>query len=283
VCLAASGCGESVIGGVNDGVYRARVPSREQFAGDVADDIPGGFAALRAAEIDQVELRIDGDDVTFTLDGTDTAIRRIVERLEVTDREGSGPFKGRKEVLVLRDDALFLGGLLIDEPVIWPGSFEGSPVVTVKPRDPEERGPDVSCAADESCLLLSSGADPTGHYANANDPALEESPVASIQVADEFVEFTLGTGQKVRTSRNDESSTPACGLSETLLWDVPAEIDLAMDDPVLVNTVCPSTPGAALQLVIMERAEIPVLAPLGTTTDGEWCTAGLDCLWFVPR
>lgn len=55
-----------------------------------------------------------------------------------------------------------------------------------------------------------------------------------------------------------------------------------MDDPVLIHTVCPSTPGSATQLTIMERAEIPLLAPLGTASDGEWCVPDLDCLWFLP-
>ena len=41
--------------------------------------------------------------------------------------------KGRKQVLVLGGGPLTLGPLTIDDPVVWPGSFEDSPVVTVKP------------------------------------------------------------------------------------------------------------------------------------------------------
>lgn len=139
----------------------------------------------------------------------------------------------------------------------------------------------MSCRADEKCLLLSAGADPTGLYEDVNDPERYENPIASIRVFDDFVEFTLDTGQDVRTSRIEESWTTACGLSETAVWDVPPEIDLAMDDPVLLHTVCPSSAGGAIQLIIMERSEIPTLAPLGPQID-EWCPAGPDCLLFAP-
>jgi len=258
------------------------VPSVGQFAADSARGIPGGFALLREGGINLVELTLEGDEVTFRLDGQVGVTRRVVDHLIVRDREGSGPFKAEKELLVLSNDPLVLGGLSITEPVVWPGSFEGSPVITVKPRDPEERGPDVSCRADEMCLLLSSGVDPTGRYEDANNPELNENPIASIQVSDDFLEFTLDTGPQVRISTSEESLTPACGLSETSVWDVPTEIDLAMDDPVLIHTVCPSFPGSSIQLIIIERAEIPALAPLGAGTDGEWCSAGPDCLWFAP-
>ena len=280
--VVAVACAGPVIGRVGDGTYRALVPSSEQFATDAAEDIPGGFAALRDAEIDEIEVHIASDEVTFRLDGTDALTLRVVDRIEVRDSEGSGPFKAEKEVLVLGADALILGGLGIEDPAVWPGSFEESPVITVKPWNPDERGPGVSCGADEDCLLLSSGVDSTGRYENANDPSLDESPVASIEVADEFVEFSLATGQEFRTSREGESSTRTCGLSATAVWDVPIEVGLGMADPVLVHTLCPSNPGAAIRLVIMERTEIPVLAPLSIASDGEWCRAGPECLWFVP-
>jgi hypothetical protein len=280
--LVISACGGPLVYEVDDGVYGALVPSAEQFAADSARGVPGGFALLRETGSNLVELSLEGDEVTFRLDGEDVVTRSVVDHLIVRDREGSGPFKAEKEVLVLGDDPLVLGGLSINEPVVWPGSFVGSPVITVKPRDPEERGPGVSCRADEMCLLLSSGVDPTGRYEDANNPELNENPIASIQVSDDFVEFTLDTGQQVRISTSEESLTTACGLSETSVWDVPTEIDLAMDDPVLIHTVCPSFPGSSIQLIIIERAEIPALAPLGAGTDGEWCSAGPDCLWFAP-
>lgn len=280
--LVASACGRPMVYQVEDGVYGALVPSVEQFAADGAGGIPGGFALLRESEVNLVELAVEGDKVIFRLDGTDVVTRSVVDHLIVRDREGSGPFKAEKELLVLGNDPLVLGALSITEPVVWPGSFEGSPVITVKPRDPAERGPGVSCRADEACLLLSAGVDPSGRYEDMNDPELDENPLASIRVSDDFVEFTLDTGQQVRASRSEESFTRACGLSATALWDVPAEIDLAMDDPVLLHTLCPTSPGSSIQLIIIERAEIPTLAPLGAETDGEWCSAASDCLWFAP-
>ena len=280
--LALGACGGSVVVQVDDGVYGALVPSPEQLATVNARDIPGGFVELRDAGIDQIGLRIEGDEVTFQLDGSEAITRRIVDRLVVTDSEGSGPFKAKKQVLVLGDQALVLGDLVVDEPVIWPGTFEESPVITLKSRNLQERGPDVSCRSDERCLLLTSGDDPVGRYENINNPELDESPVASIEVAGEFVEFTLETGRQVRVDRGRESFTLACGLSETVMWEVPAEIGLDMDDPVLVHTVCPSTPGGSIGLIVIERAKIPVLAPLGIETDGNWCMAGPDCLWFAP-
>ena len=276
------GACSAVVGQVDEGSYRALVPSTGQFAVVGAGDIPGGLTDLRATGIDQIEVRINGDEVTFRLDGTDVVVRPVVDRLELTDSEGSGPFKGKKEVLVLGDESLVLGGLQIDRPVIWPGSFDGSPVITLKPQDPEERGPGVSCRADEPCLLLSSGVDPIGRYEGMNDPQLRENPVSFIEVSGEFVEFTLDTGELVRIGRGDESSTNACGLSETAVWDVPAGIGLTLDDPVLIHTLCPSSPGGGIELIIMERAAIPVLAPLGSEYDGNWCSAGPDCLWFAP-
>jgi hypothetical protein len=280
--LVVSACGGPLVYEVDDGVYGALVPSVEQFAADSARGVPGGFALLRETGSNLVELSLEGDEVTFRLDGEDVVTRSVVDHLIVRDREGSGPFKAEKEVLVLGDDPLVLGGLSINEPVVWPGSFVGSPVITVKPRDPEERGPDVSCGADEKCLLLSAGDDPAGRYEDTNNPELNENPIASIRVSDDFVEFTLDTGQQVQISTSGKSWTRACGLSETSVWDIPTEIDLAMDDPVLIHTVCPSFPGSSIQLIIIERAEIPVLAPLSTETDGEWCSAGPDCLWFAP-
>ena len=280
-CLALGAC--SAVGEqADDGAYGALVPSTEQFAVVGARDIPGGFADLRANGIDRIELSITGDEVTFRLDGTDTVKRQVVERLELTDSEGSGPFKGKKEVLVLGGEALVIGDLQIDKPVIWQGSFDGSPVITLKPQDLDERGPSVSCRANETCLLLSSGVDPIGRYEGMNDPQLDENPVSFIEVSGEFVEFTLDTGEHLQISRGGESSTNACGLSETAVWDVPAEMGLTMDDPVLIHTLCPSNPGGGIELIIMERAAIPVLAPLGSEFGGDWCLAGPYCLWFAP-
>lgn len=89
---------------VQPGSYSALVPSAGQLETDAGQELPGGFAALRNAGIETVELRIDDEEVTFLLDGTETATRRITDRVQITDSEGSGPFKAEKEILVLDSD-----------------------------------------------------------------------------------------------------------------------------------------------------------------------------------
>ncbi len=280
--LAAAACGPVVVD-VELGLYQALVPSAEQIEIDVGQNLPGGFSALRDAGVDLVELRVDGDQASFLLDGVDTATRQVIERLQIQDSEGSGPFKAEKEVLILGGGPLTLAGLTITDPVIWPGSFDGSPVVTVKQRNADERGPGVSCGPDESCLLLTAGVDALGGYEDVNNPALDQNPIATIEVTDAGVEFILDSGETVRSGTASQSVTRGCGLSETATWEVPAAAGLALEDPVAIHTLCPTNPGASIQMVIMERSAIPVLAPLGpTTTDGEWCSASSDCLWFAP-
>ena len=171
LALTFGACGGAVVTQVRDGTYAAQVPTAEQYAAPAAVGIPGGFTSLSASAVDEVELSVVGDILTFRVDGADAASRNVVERLEVIDSEGSGPFKGQREVLILGADPLDLGGLRIENPVIWPGSFAENPVITLKTWDPAERGPGISCGPDEPCLLLTSGVDPIGHYANANDPA----------------------------------------------------------------------------------------------------------------
>jgi hypothetical protein len=266
---------------VGDGSYRALVPTSAQFTEPEADGIPGGFIPLRDAGVDAIEVIISGDDVTMLLDGREAVSRRVEERLVVRDSEGSGPFKAEKEVLVLGEEPLVVGGLTIDRPVVWPGSFEGSPIITVKPRDPDERGPVVSCGADDGCPLLSSGVDPVGRYEDANNPELDENPIAWITVSETAVEFMLDSNERIRMSRESETFTRSCGLSETFVWDVPTGVGLEMDDPVLVQAACPTTPGDVM-LHIFERTDMPVLAPLGPKFGGEWCPPSADCLMFVP-
>lgn len=282
VSLTLGACGGATAPGVTDGTYRALVPTAEQFTVGSSDDIPGGFAPLRDDGIDEVEVLVMDDQATFRLDGDAPITREVSERRTVRDSEGSGPFKGTKEVLVLGAEPLVLGGLTIEEPVIWPGSFENSPVITLKPADPDERGPVVSCRANESCLLLSADVDPTGTYEDADDPALGQNPVSSIKITDDIVELRLDTGGYLRVDRAARSSTRACGLAETSVWSMPAEISRAMDDPVLVHTLCPSAPGGAIQLVIMNRTDIPLLAPLDPTSEDDWCATRAPCLRFAP-
>lgn len=66
--LVASACGGPVAYDVDDGVYGALVPSYEQFAADGARGIPGGFALLREAGINLVELAPGVADFLTTLD-----------------------------------------------------------------------------------------------------------------------------------------------------------------------------------------------------------------------
>ncbi len=278
----ASGCGSgSTTYRVIPGTYSAFVPSIEQFDLDGATTIPGGFAALRLRSVSRIDVRVEEKSVTFSLDDGGTTILAIAERKVVSDREGSGPFKAKKELLLLSDD-LAIGGLVIPTPAVWPGSFEGSPVITVKVYDPAERGPDVSCGPSERCILVSSGTDPSGRYERITPPGGKQDSVASVRVTENLVEFTLDDGRTIESPANPRSSTRACGLAESPVWDVPAALGLPMADPVLVHTVCPTNPGASIQFVIIERAAIPVLAPLAADSDSEWCDAGPACLWFAP-
>ena len=90
--LAAAACGPVVVD-VELGLYQALVPSSEQIRIDAGQDLPGGFRVLRDAGVDLVELRVDGDEVSFLLDGVETATRQVSERLQIQDSEGSGPLK----------------------------------------------------------------------------------------------------------------------------------------------------------------------------------------------
>lgn len=279
--VVLTSCGGAVVNPVDDGSYRALVPTSEQLEQPGAEGIPGGFPVLRAEGAESIEMIVDGDDVTVIADGHHVTSRRVQERRAVVDSEGSGPFRAQKEVLVLGVEPLRIAGLVIDRPVIWPGSFEGSPVVTVKSEDPGERGPVVSCGADEACLVLSSGVDPIGRYEDANNPELNENPVATVVISDSDIVFNLDSGEAVRINREDEAFTRSCGLSETFVWSVPENVGLEMEDPVLVQAACLGTPGDT-RLHIFERSDMPVLVPFDPTSGGEWCPPSADCLMFVP-
>jgi hypothetical protein len=282
MAVLSGACGGAAVIAVEDGSYLVLVPSMEQFEADLAGDLPGGLRALGDAGVSEVRVDIVGDRVTLALDGREAVTRTIVERVQVTDAEGSVPFRAKKELLVLGDVGLRLGSSVIDEPVIWPGSFAESPIITVKPRNVDERGPAVSCTAAESCLILTSGVDPTGSYADANNPELDENPLASIAIDETSVEFTLDDGDRLTVTDAEGPPCRACGLAETWTWNVPPELVPAVDDPVLVRTLCPSTTGGAIQLIVMERTDIPQLAPLTEAREGDWCTPGPRCLLFVP-
>lgn len=281
MALLSPSCIEPVVARVEDGKYQALVPTSGQFDSPGADHIPGGFVALSDSDVAMIQMEVSADEVKVTLDGGEAMSRAIEERVIVRDSEGSGPFKAEKEILVLGDDPLVLADLTIDRPVIWPGGFEGSPVITLKPRDPDERGPVVPCGADQNCLLLSSGVEPDGRYEDANNPELDENPVASIEVTETAIVYTMDSDELVEVTRDGEFLTRSCGLSETYVWVVPGQVGLDMDDPVLVQAACPSTPGDTL-LTIFESSAMPELARLGPEFGGEWCLPDPNCLLFVP-
>lgn len=280
-----AGCSASV-STVDRTAYAALVPTAGQLRSDAGGDVPGGFAALRDGDADRVDLRLDGDTVTFALDGVEAASRQVKERREVSDLEGSGPFRAKQEVLVLGEEPLVLGGLTIDAPVIWPGGFAGSPV-TLKPDDPDERGPVAQCRSDEVCLVLPVAAaldpDPSGSYVDSNPPDLTTNPISSIRVDDEVVDYVLSSGETVTADRTGETRIRACGVSESFLWTVPDELGLDLDDPVLAQTGCPLPAGEPPSVTVLERADLPVLARLAQDRGGWWCEPGPGCLWFIDE
>ena len=286
--VAAAGCAP-YLHAVDDGVYGALVPTQEQWADQRSQEIPGGFAALSADGVERVVVRIEGDAVTFELDGETAVTRTVVERRDITDSEGSGPFRAETQALALGEDPLVLGSLRVSDPVIWyAGGYESTGVVAIKAWDPDERGPIPQCAAgDEQCLELPIGetlvGDPVGEYTGMNDPGAAQNAVTSIRVTATDVVYTLDSGQEVRSSREEESLVRACALSESAVWPVPTEVGLGFEDPVLVETFCPLPSGEAPSLTVMERAALPVLAPLAPKWGGEWCHPGADCLWFLDE
>ncbi len=284
----AAGCAP-YLHAVDDGAYGALVPTTEQWADERSEEIPGGFAALRADGAERVVVRIAGDTVTFELDGETAATRTVVESRDLQDREGSGPFKAETRVLDLGAEPLVLGSLRVSDPVIWySGGYESTEVIAIRPGDAAERGPIAPCtAADEHCLELPLGeirvGDPTGDYTDINEPGTAQNPVTRVRVTATDIVYALDSGEEVRSSREDESLVRACALRKSAMWPVPAEVGLALDDPVLVETSCPLPSGEAPSLTVMERGAVPVLAPLAPEGGGEWCRPGPECLWFLDE
>ena len=285
--MAVAGCGGPYVHAVDDGVYGALVPTPEQWADKNSPAIPGGFAALSADGIERVVVSIDGDTVAFEVDGQTAATRTVTERRNIQDGEGSGPFKAETQALALGAEPLMLGSLVIADPVIWSsGGYDRTGMIAIKPWDSGERGPIVQCtAADDQCLELPAGGalvgDPIGDYADMNDPATAENPLSGIRITATDIVYTLDTGEEVRSSREGESLIRACALWESAVWPVPAEVGVAFDDPVLVETHCPLPSGEAPTLTVMERASLPILAPLAPNWGGQWCRPGPGCLWFL--
>lgn len=282
----AAGC-SPYLHAVDDGVYGALVPTTEQWADENSEEIPGGFAALSADGVERVVVRIKGNTVTFELDGKTAVTRAVLERRNIQDSEGSGPFKAEAQALALGKEPLVLGSLRVSDPVIWyAAGYESTEVVAIKAWDPEERGPIVQCAAaNKQCLDLPVGetlvGDPIGDYTDMNNPGAAENPLTGIRVTATDIVYTLDTGKEVRSNRQEQFLVRACALRESAVWPVPAEVGVAFDDPVLVETSCPLPSGDAPSLTVMERAALPVLAPLAPQRGGQWCQTGPDCLWFI--
>lgn len=152
VLLLAAGAGGCApyVDEIDDGVYGALVPTAEQWADPRSEGIPGGFAALSVDGAERLVVRIEGDTVTFELDGEATVTRTVRERRDIRDSEGSGPFRAETQALALGEEPLVLGSLRVSDPVIWSaGGGEDTRVVAIKPWDPVERGPIVPCAAGD--------------------------------------------------------------------------------------------------------------------------------------
>ena len=278
--LLAASCGGTTVVEVAPGTYEALVPSTEQFTADGSGAIPGGFRDLAESGVRRLTASVGPEKVVFELDGAGYEPTSITNRTEVGDAEGSGPIRAARQILELEGPVLHLDGLSVDSPVIWPGSFVGSPVIALKPHDPAERGPEVSCRSDEACLLLSLPVDPVGTYADANDPSEGANPLASVRITTDRVEFVLDDGAVVTEPATPAGASTACAVSSTPVWGVPDSVGLGLDDPVLLWAVCPTDPGAAIRLIIMERGAVPVLAL--TPEGASWCEPGPRCLWFAP-
>lgn len=125
--------------------------------------------------------------------------------------------------------------------------------------------------------------DPVGDYAYMNDPAAGENPVSDIRVTATDVVYTLDTGEEIRRPPREESLVAACAVRESAVRPVPVEVGLTFEDPVLAVTGCPLPSGEAPRLTVMERAALPVLAPLSPERGGSWCQPGPDCLWFLDE
>jgi hypothetical protein len=296
--LAATACSDTVVVDVADGVYTARVPTQDQLATDAAAGIPGTFGVLRDAGIDRIEVEIDGDEVALTAGG-ETVTRAVSDREHRRVSSAQSIFQSdfEVEVIHLGDDPLVLGPVTIDEPVLVPGDPEGAPVVVVKGFRTGGDEYDVTCEAGVPCLVLSALEPPTGRYRylGGADPA-DTGPIPAIEFDGSSVMVELAAGDRIPMSQS-RSTTAACGLSLTPVWEVPAAADLAMEDPVLVDSRCATAPGRDL-LTIMERDAIPTLAPANMVRRGTqvpttpqrdpvdrrtWCVPGPDCLLYGPE
>lgn len=272
--LALASCGDdTIVAEVDPGTYAARVPTSEQLAAPGAGALPASFGDLREAGADSIEIQVGDDEVRVSVDGETVATRTVSERVQVLAQEGDEAFLSRIEAVIVRLDGgpLEVGGASFDQPAIVPGRAAGTAEVALRSWGDGDRV-DLGCPGTEPCLLATAGSPPSGSY-ESTAPDDVADPVTSIEVRGEALVLRLASGDSVEATRPDDprqATTAACGITETAIWEVPGEAGLGMDDPVVVDTSCLGE-AAGSHLTIMERDDIPVLAPWGNPV---WCDRG---------
>lgn len=271
--LALASCADdTIVAEVDPGTYAARVPTSDQLAADTGA-VPASFGDLRASGIDHLEVEVDGDEVRIAVDGGTVATRAVSERVRALADEGDEAFRSRIEAVILRLDGgpLEIGGVSFDQPAVVPGRATGTALVALRSWG-GETPVDLGCLYTAPCLLATRGSPPSGSYESAA-PDDAAGPVTAIEVRGEDLDLRLASGASVEATRpadSERATTPACGITETAIWEVPGEAGLDMEDPVVVDTSCLGDT-AGSHLTIMERADIPVLAPWGNPV---WCDRG---------
>ncbi len=272
--LGLTSCGgDTIIAEVDPGTYAARVPTSEQLTATGAAALPGSLGDLREAGIDRLEVEVADDEVRIAIDGETVATRAIAEREQALAQEGDEAFQSRIEAVILRlgGGALEIGGASFDQPAVVPGRATGTALVALRSWG-GETPIDLGCRGIEPCLLATSGSPPSGSY-ESTAPDDAAGPVTSIEVSGEDLVLRLASGDSVEATRPNDperATTAACGITETAIWEVPGEAGLDMDDPVVVDTSCLGD-AAGSYLTLLERADIPVLAPWGNPV---WCDRG---------
>lgn len=274
VAVILGSCGEdTLVARVEAGTYTARVPTEDQLADPGADALPGAFMELRRAGVDHVEITVGENEVEISADGAIVASRSVEETVQLLAQEPTSAFQSRIEAEFVRlaGEPLEMPGLTIARPSVSPARANDPSVIALRAF---ERTPpvDLGCLDAGECLLATTGISPAGEYRSVPE-GTSESPVTSIAVVGDTLELRLASGETVTAVRPDdpdEATTPACGITETAMWEVPDETGLGMDDPVVVHTSCLGVASGSY-LTLIERSDIPVLAPWGNPV---WCDLG---------
>lgn len=273
VVVLAACVEDTIVTEVDPGDYAARVPTSEQLTAPGAAALAGSFGDLREAGIDRLELEVADDEVRIAIDGETVATRAIAEREQALAQEGNEAFLARIEAVVLRlgGGPLEVGGASFDQPAVVPGRATGTALVALRSWG-GETPIDLGCRGIEPCLLATSGSSPSGSY-ESTAPDDAAAPVTEIEVRGDDLALRLPSGTSVDATRPadpERATTAACGITETAIWEVPGEAGVDMDDPVVVDTTCLGD-AAGSYLTLMERADIPLLAPWGSPV---WCDRG---------